>query len=506
MKITLISPYPDITSFGIRTISAYLKQAGHQTTLIFLPDPYGDDIVYGLQRYDEHVLDGIIPLCDDSDMIGISLMTNFYEGAVQITQKLKSKLNKPILWGGVHPTIRPEECLNHADIVCIGDGEDPLLELLDRIQRKDQYWDTRNFWFKRNGSIIKNPVRPLNANLDVYPMPDYSLNGHYLMFEDKIQKMTPGLVKLSFERSPVSGYITNCGYQTMTGRGCPHKCTYCVNDTLKNLYCGKNYLRWRSTNHVINELQRIKERMSFIGHIWFSDDSFFARNSKRIDEFCTQYKKKIGLPFFALASPMTVTEEKMNLLVDAGLKCLQMGIETGSERIQELFNRKQMTNKRTMKALQIINKYKKRILTPHYDFILDTPFETDDDKIQTLRFISRMPKPYHLQTFSLVLYPGTQLYDMANAESIIKNEKEEIYNRSYVRRKADYLNLLFSLVKHGRFPGWLLRILVSIPVIFVLNSEVMRPFFKYCDIILKYLYRRIMGLLNKGKGEVKASK
>ena len=85
MKITLISPYPDITAFGIRTISAYLKSHGHKTQLIFVPDPFGDNLVFGVKRYEDSVLMRSFP-CKDSDLIGITLMTNFFEGSVQITK------------------------------------------------------------------------------------------------------------------------------------------------------------------------------------------------------------------------------------------------------------------------------------------------------------------------------------------------------------------------------------------------------------------------------------
>ncbi len=505
MKITLISPYPDITSFGIRTISSYLKHTGHHTRLIFLPDPCGDNITHGVQRYDESVLDGIIPLCDDSDIIGITLMTNFFEGAVQITRKIKTKLDKPIIWGGIHPTVSPETCLQYADMVCIGDGEDAISELLCKMQENENYTDTKNFWFKRDGTVIKNPLRPLQCDIDLYPMPDYSLEDHYLMFENKIRIMTPELQKISFEQKlPLPSNKFKYYYQTMTGRGCPHKCTYCINDTLKNMYDGQGYLRWRSTGHFINELLWVKKNMPYVDHIWFSDDAFFAKNNQKIEEFSRQYKDKIGLPFFALASPITLTEEKMAMLVDAGLICIQMGIETASKRTQELFNRKQMNNERIMKAVRIINKYKDKILPPHYDFILDTPYETDDDKMETLRFISRMPKPFILQTFSLVLYPGTQLYKLAKKDGLIKDEMKEIINRSYTRRKSDYINLLYAFAKKGTFPGWLLRLLASAPLVKVLNSRAMRPFIRYSDIILRNILHRIKNLLRHWNRSAKA--
>src|SRR3989338_6656596 len=104
MKITLISPYPDITNFGIRTISSFLKRNG-------------DKIVFNTQRYDDNVLDEVVSLCKGSNLIGITLMTNFFDGAVQITKKIKGSIDVPIIWGGVHPTIRQEESLKYADMV-----------------------------------------------------------------------------------------------------------------------------------------------------------------------------------------------------------------------------------------------------------------------------------------------------------------------------------------------------------------------------------------------------
>ncbi len=157
MKISLISPYPDITAFGLRLISAYLKANGHKTTMIFLPDPYGDATVHGVERYEDSVLNQIIPLCEESDLIGITLMTNYFDSAVQITKKLKEKLKAPIVWGGVHATIRPEESLKHADIVCIGDGEEAILELANRMDAGGEYLNTHNLWFRSDEKIIKNP-------------------------------------------------------------------------------------------------------------------------------------------------------------------------------------------------------------------------------------------------------------------------------------------------------------------------------------------------------------
>lgn len=495
MKVTFISPYPDITAFGIRTMSAYLKQHGHKTQMIFMPDPLGDNIAYGVQRYKDNVLNELVSLCAGSDLIGITLMTNFFDNAVQITTRLKKALNIPVVWGGVHPTIRPEESLEHADMVCVGDGEDALLELVNKMGNGSDYLNTGNFWIKNNGKAYKNPLRHLAHNLDIYPIPDYSMSDHYINLDGHIRPLTHEILRIQLEMGHSKkklGY-----YQTMTGRGCPHKCTYCINDTIKNLYSGQAYLRWRSVGHVIGELQWVKENMPYVGCIWMSDDSFFARNLANLETFCREYKEKIGLPFTCLGSPLTVTEDKMDLLVDAGLIYIQLGIESGSRTIQELFNRKNMSNEVIMKAIRVINKYKDRMLPPGYDFILDVPYETDEDKIESLRFIADIPKPFRLQPFSLVLYPGTKLYQMAKADGFIKDDRLQVYSKSYTMREPSYLNLLMSSSKGGQFPSPLLKFLVSKHVVRVLNSKPVKPFFKYLDIALRSGVHLIKKLLRR---------
>lgn len=497
MKIAFISPYPDVTSFGIRTISAYLKENGHQTKLIFLPDKLGDTAYPPVLRYDDNALDGLIPLCADVDIIGITLMTSFYDGAVQITRKLKSRLDKPVLWGGVHPTIMPEECLRTADMICVGEGEDALLELLNRMAAGQPLWDTKNFWFKRAGEVIKNPVRPAAHSLDVYPIPDYSLQEHYLLHDGRLKPITHEIMQMSLESVPATSILTKCGYQTMTGRGCPHKCTYCINDKLKTLYQGQSFLRWRSADHVLKELVWVKENMPYVSHVFFSDDAFFAKNIAHIKDFCERYKEQIGMPFFALASPATLNEEKMAITVDAGLRCLQMGIESGSKRMQQIFNRQQMSNEKVLKAAHIINKYKEIILPPTYDFILDTPYETDEDKIETLRFISTLPRPFHFQAFSLRLYPGTELYEMAKRDGFLTEETTDSSRIRPRMRDVNYISLMYAITRRFTIPGWLLRALLSSPVILLMNNKLMKPVIKSLFGFMKVMQKTLQNLLRR---------
>ncbi|MBI5815259.1 MAG: B12-binding domain-containing radical SAM protein [Nitrospinae bacterium] len=491
MKVTLISPYPDITSFGVRTLSAHLKKHGHQVDIIFLPDPFGDDLNANMEeRYPAKVMERTAQLCAGSGLVGITLMTNFFDCAVQITKAIKRAFpEKPVIWGGVHPTIRPEECLEHADMACVGDGEDSLLELVTRMERGEDYSATPNLWLKKNGPVIRNNLSPLPKDLDVYPAPDYDFEGKSVLFDGEIRPLDHGLMETFLRRGTVSGMLVKVGYQTMTSRGCPYACTYCINDTINQMYGGKGKLRWRSVDHVIAELEHTRKAFPYVNFIWISDDEFMARKLDDLRDFCVRYKEKVNLPFSCLISPLTVSDEKMRLLVDAGLVYVQMGVESGSSKMQSAYNRRNMNNERMIKAIRIINSFKDRMYPPSYDFLLDAPGETDDDRIDSLRFISNIPKPFRLQPFRLILYPGTKLHTDARQSGLIKNEREEIYRKTYTMRDLTYLNLLFTVAKGGKFPGLALKALVSAPATAVLNSAAMRPVIRLLYIFLRRIYK-----------------
>ncbi|MHC1713468.1 MAG: radical SAM protein [Solidesulfovibrio sp.] len=496
-RVVLLSPYPDITAFGVRAISSYLRENGVETRLVFLPDPLGDALTDQPERYPQSVMDALVPLCADADLIGISLMSNYVDNAVQISRALRGHVSAPVLWGGVHATIRPAECLETADMVCVGDGEEAILDVCRALGSGAPVTDIPNIRTRRpDGSLTENPVRPLTRNLDALPPPDWSHIGHYIWDDGAIVAMTPEVTKRFLAAGTVSRLLGKVGYQTLTGRGCPHRCTYCVNDAIKALYGATGYLRWRSVEHVLAELEAIRRIMPFIGYIWLSDDAFFARPLDQIREFCRQYKARIGLPFSCLGSPGTITRDKMDALVDAGLIYLQMGVQTGSKRIQELFNRKAMGNDVMLAAMRVINAYKDRMSPPNYDFILDTPYETMPDRLESVRFIAQIPKPFRLQPFSLVLYPGTRLHAMATADGHILDERRQVYTKSYTMRRPDYVNLLIVLAKGGRFPAPLLPVLASNTVAGILGHKIFSPLWRLAFAVLgpaRRLFKRVLG-------------
>ena len=494
MRVTLISPCAQIhAAFGMRTLSSYLREKGHPTRLIFLPDfnDYSENLVASPGVYRDAALRDLFPLCADSDLIGISLMTAFYEKAVWITQNLKSRLNKTILWGGPHPTCKPEESLKFADLACIGEAEETLLELADRASRGEDLSNVRGLWMRKNGDLIRNATRPLETNLDRYPMPDYSMTDHHILWGDHIVPLTHEISQ-AFSRPfyPANDFGKH-GYLTLTSRGCPHQCAYCHNSMMKDLYSGQKYLRWRSIPHFMSELMEIRRSMPYIDFLYICDDLFLARKPDELREFSMEYREKIGLPFMCCTDPLSLTEEKMNLLTDAGMIGIQMGVESGSSTIQSLFNRKTMNNERMMRSMKLINQFRNRVV-PYYDFIVDTPYEKDSDKVETLKLISGIPKPYRLGIYALVMLPGTKLYMKAIADGLIRDEVKDVYQKHFFIREPGYLNLLILLAQNIRFPGRLLRFLVCAPMVSLMNNRLMRSVIRHFYVFSKRIHGRFI--------------
>lgn len=449
MKIILISPHFYIANIGIRSLSASLKKEGHEVNIIFLPRKFN-------AAYNDKTLEQVVELSRNADLIGISLMTNDLNQSIQITSRIKASLNIPIIWGGIHVTMEPKECLNHADIVCIGEGEEALKELVIKMHLGQDLHSTQNIWFNYNGKIIANPLRPLIQDLESIPWPDCDFNSHYVLYEGNIVKINQKLMEK---------YL-GCDYLTVPTRGCPNNCTYCCNNKINKIYPKQNILRKRFSS-VIKELVEVKNNLPFIKNIIFDDDAFFSCTEEEIRLFCEEYKNYISLPFrIGGITPLNLNRKKLSLLVNAGLCATRMGIQSTSKRILEIYNRN-YSNQQVEDAVRLINEFKNNIKLPEYDIILDNPWETDEDLIGTLIFLSRLPVPFRIALFSLAFYPGTELYEKAKREWIIKNWHEDAPSKYYYSYINTYLNRLFVFLNYFTSCG----ISISPKIMFLLTYK-----------------------------------
>lgn len=448
---------------------------------VFLPGSHKRSTRKGtyVYRYSDQVISEVCEVCRDADLIGVSFMSNYFDRAVQLTEAFKADNSAPVIWGGIHPTVRPEEALEHADMVCLGEGEEPLEELLALLDEGGDTSGVRNIWSKRDGEIIRNPIRPPIADLDSLPFFDYDLDWHYA-FDPLLDSVRPLddelLQRLLHTRPGLKGGFQKC-YRTMTDRGCPHKCTYCSVSALKEIYEGHQFFRKRSVPHVIEELKLIKARFPFVETMQFFDDTFFSRSTKNLEEFAECYSREIGLPFHAQCSSGTLSKRKLEILVDAGLIYTEMGLQTGSPRMRKLYNRRETTEE-LVESVKIIHKFRKRMLMTDYHVILDNPWENDEDVLDTLDLVLRLPKPFGLRLSTLQFFPGTMLYDKGKEDGYLQNDVEEIYRHPFLAPQNRYPDFLIYLTTFQWIPNCLIRMLAGRHIVKALSRKGLAPVFR----------------------------
>jgi len=420
MQIALIATYGHPLALGLRYVSATLKRSGHAVRMIFMMSRRDT----ASARFPRPLIGALVDLVRDVDLIGVSLMTNTFHRARVLTDAVRAAgVRAPIVWGGVHPTLAPEESLETADIVCIGEGERAMVELVGTFEAGRDPTAVEGFWFRRNNKVVRNPVRALTDDLDTYQFHDFDLaDRHYVAVGDTFEPATPGRLRGVLAR-----------YRIQTTRGCPFHCAFCNNAALKRLYHGKGpWVRRRSNGNVIAELEDRLVRFPMIEAVNIVDDLFFARDEDDIAEVAALYAERVNLPLELDAFPTTVTPRKVEILRRLPIALVSMGIQSGSEdTLYRLYDRRTPLS-RIARAIDLLADAR---VPAEYHYIINNPFEPDGNTIETLRFAARSHRPpASVRIFPLALYPGTLLHDRAVADGIIPGRHEAAYEYTYGSR------------------------------------------------------------------------
>ena len=468
-KIVLIALY-DWNALGVRTLHSLLKENRINVTSVFFklsnPNNTMDEATDSEINTLISLLKGIAP-----SLVAISLRSSMFKLSAKISHKIKEELGVLTIWGGIHPTIRPEQSLEYADLVCLGEGEKTIVELCKRLSSGSDYSDIGNLWARHNGKIIRNRLYPLIEDLNSIPFPDFANENKYLIERNKILSL-PTL-------------DDRAEYDIMTSRGCPFSCSYCCNNTYIRIYKGLGkYVRRRSVENVIKELRMAKETFSALSYIYFYDD-VFTMDKEWLVEFSQQYRKFISLPFFCYTHPNYADEDTLSLLKESGLKDVTMGIQAGSKFIRDIFFKRPTSNEKIVEGAHI---FKRHHINVSYDILLDNPFEKDEDRRETLGLLLSLPKPFQLHTHTLAYFPETELTNLAIEKGYIENDDIEDQKQQTTKRWTSTLDLsrdkenlfwdnLYYMSKKSYFPNWL--------VIRLSNNRFLKQNPKYLTIILK---------------------
>lgn len=332
---------------GIMQLSASLKKAGHQVDILIGTDK--EKLLPEIKKY-------------DPDIIGMSIITSYREYTLGVARMVKENGLKALIFvGGYDASFFPEaiEQCPEIDILCRGEGDEPMTELANALDKKQDYSNIQSLWVRKDGKIIKNPLRPLNMDMDSKPWEDRDLYRKYPFFKD-------------FEFA-----------QVMVGRGCPHLCSYCYNHQYRKMYAevgSKKYTNLRSVENVIGELLVLKHKYKY--KTIFFNDSTLTYDKKWLLKFCKMYKEEIDLPFTINGVVNEIDEDVVKALADTG-RCyiLRFGLESGNEQFRLGVMNRINTDEQYYKATALLQKYK---IPYSMSFMLGLPGETIDMSYQTL--------------------------------------------------------------------------------------------------------------------------
>ncbi len=361
-------PIPNLATM---CLSAVLKEDGHTTHVLI--DPAERDMVKALRR-------------QEPDVICLSATTGQHVWQLAVARAAKARFNPVIVMGGPHPTFYPrvlEEnpCL---DYICMGEGEDCLVELGRALRDGTDPSGIPNLgWRDEDGTPVYNPLRALEQEPEHWPFPDRSVYDHY----EFVRK-----------RRTVS---------VMSARGCPYKCTFCFNVTMQEMYRGKGkYVRQKPVESMIAELKDIQANYPWVRQIGFADDIFVLNYRRWGKEFLARYAEEIGLPFSCLLRPDLVTKELVQSLKEANCKLIKVGLESGVEELRVgVLKKGRLGNEGMRIAGQLIKEAGIKLYTFN---IVGIPGETVDMAFETADLNIAMGSD-HAWASICQPYPGTTL-------------------------------------------------------------------------------------------------
>ncbi|MHC1696153.1 MAG: radical SAM protein [Eubacteriales bacterium] len=424
--------YPDFTdvdkahknsggnySEGLASISAVLKQGGHKVSLMHMLYEHSE------QEFKDKLKSF------EFDLIGFSTRTTAFVYVQDMMKWVKQvKPDAFVYAGSYHVTLVPDEVLaaQGCDAVCIGEGEFPTLELCDKMRDGMDYTDVQSFYFKlEDGSVVRNPVRPLEEDMDVYPVPDFDL------FDFKnleMMRINTALVMMS--------------------RGCLFSCTYCGNSQFRNVYPNKKkYCRFRSPENALHYLKVLLEKFPQIEYINFRD-AIFNMFPAWFDEFIELYKKEIHKPFTCNLRLDVLNEDTVRRMKEAGCYLIDVGVESGDHEIRTKYLKRMMTDEQMINAFSWFHKY--NITTLTYN-IVGLPYEDLSKTLKTIKLNVKLD-PDKIIPNIFYPYPMTVLHDIAKEagfvpDVIAPDEKVPLQQKNYPKHHVLFAAYYFmTYIKH----------------------------------------------------------
>jgi len=383
MKITLVNPpyppsvhsHPPFIPLGLAYLGAVAEQAGHKVTII---DCQAEKLTY--EAFRARIAR------TPSEVIGVTATTLLYKSAMKLITIAKQTQPQAVtVLGGSHGTFWDENALKEysgLDIVVRREGEQTLIELLERLQTKSDLSSLLGITYRNKDEITRNADRPFIEDLDSLPFP-----AHHLIPLEKLKHNGKILIPL------------------VSSRGCVFWCDFC--STVRMF--GRGY-RMRSAKNVVDEMQFVHDKYG-VDQVTFYDDAFTV-DRDRVLKICDElHARNLHMIWDCGTRVDMVDRELMETMRDAGCIAVWLGVESGSEAILGAMNKsiKLDQTRRAYKTAHDVG------LMTIANVVLGFPGETEQTARETIRFVKELD-PDDVGFYVATPYPGTPMY-----EQVIKN-------------------------------------------------------------------------------------
>ena len=318
--------------------------------------------------------------------VGITAISGFQvKDGMAIAEFIKRfDCSVPVVWGGLHGSLIPEDILanDYIDIVAIGEGEKTAVDLADCFsgKSKNNLYEIDNIAYRKNGKIFFTKKKDFTV-LAEQPMPAW----HFI-------------------KDNIDNYVIDGSIDILTSRGCPHKCRFCYNENYH-----KSKWRGRTAKDVLEEVDWFASNMGIlIKKINFIDNNFFTNKKRALDICHGMYKKNLTMHVDIRCD--YISKNLIEEIYSYGVNDFYFGIESGSQKVLDLMH-KGISVQNIKNTIDIMKQYDIKSV---FSFLIGYPGEEPVDLRETLsiaRSIYRNIRGASMLMNIFTIYPGTYFYN-----------------------------------------------------------------------------------------------
>lgn len=356
---------------------------------------------------DEAVQQALNLISDDLVFIGFSVMTIQVKWAYLVSSGIKkARPDVKIVWGGVHPTLFPEQTVldNAVDVCVVNECASTIVQITNAIAKNTNLSEIPGLCYRENGSAHRSLPNQIADDFTNIPHIDFSIMNHKLYSRNN---------NIAIDSSFSEEYKTDIVYPLNASIGCNFRCNFCINVIL-----GRKY-KMLSAEEIVERIQYLQSEYG-ANFIHMVDENFFG-NKQRIYRFVEllrannikiKWRPQLRADYF---HENYINGSFIKELEQSGMTMAVMGVESASQRTLDMLD-KRLKVESIIKAVETLSKTR---IIPRLSFMVGMPGETEDEIQKTYQFVVMLKEKYpscQPLVTPFRLFPGSKLYEIAVSE------------------------------------------------------------------------------------------